>query len=293
MKTDRLFQPSVIICVSLLHIALIAAGWQAAKLPDPVMAGNLTFIDLGSPDGDGQPKAEGAPAPISNASESTSKTVQAAEPPKPKPKETVKQPPASPVKTVIRHDVKPDIAAPKLQATQPQQTAETPTRNRPPDIQAEKTTQTSAAPSAQSQSSAAKHSNDAPANGGGGNNPNSKAAGNGSGASQEGSGTGNKGSGGGHSGGGANTIVDGGYITLPMPPYPPLALENGEEGHVRIEIIVETNGRISSAKIIKGSGSHRLDNAALRAAKGANIRPKTVNGEPVRSRFITPFDFKL
>lgn len=88
-------------------------------------------------------------------------------------------------------------------------------------------------------------------------------------------------------------IADGGYINLPMPPYPRSSIENEEEGTVRIEITVESNGQISSAKIIKSSGYSRLDAAALRAARGALIRPKIIDGQPVRSKFVTPFIFKL
>lgn len=87
--------------------------------------------------------------------------------------------------------------------------------------------------------------------------------------------------------------AEGGYINIPMPPYPRAALENEEEGLVKVEIIVEPDGHISSAKIIESSGYSSLDITALRAAQGSNIRPKIINGKPSRSKFTAPFIFKL
>lgn len=88
-------------------------------------------------------------------------------------------------------------------------------------------------------------------------------------------------------------IEDGGYINLPAPPYPTEALENGEEGTTRVEIVVEPDGRVSSTKIVKSSGFKRLDETALKAAQAGNIKPKSINGQPVRSRFVAPFTFKM
>lgn len=293
MKNDRLLKPTVITLVSLLHAGLIFAGWQAAKSAEPVTVDNLTFIDLGSPEGDNKPKAEGAPAPLAPTPEPSKP-----KPEQPKPKKTDPPKPAEPpsVKTVKRNDVRPDIAPSNPETPKPPPETKPPQPQEPEHELAPKppVTPPNNTP-AGGNPNAANRSADAPANGGGGTDPNSKVPENSSGGVKGGDGKGAKGPGGGNQGGGqgGNSIVDGGYINLPMPPYPRLALENEEEGTVRIEVIVEPNGRISSAKIVKSSGSSRLDNAALKAAKGANIKPKMINGEPVRSRFITPFSFKL
>lgn len=296
MKNDRLLKSTVITIVSLLHAGLIMAGWQAAKPAEPVTVDNLTFIDLGSPEGDDKPKAEGAPAPLDPAP--------APEPPKPEQPKPKKVEPPKPVetpqvKTVIRDNVKPDITPPKPNTPKPPpQPDPTPPKEPEQELKPTPPKPPATPPNntvAGGKPNAANRSADAPANGGGGTDPNSKVPENGSGGVKGGDGKGAKGPGGGNQGGGqgGNSIVDGGYINLPMPPYPRLALENEEEGTVRIEVIVEPNGNISSAKIVKSSGSSRLDSAALKAARGANIKPKMINGEPVRSRFITPFNFKL
>lgn len=112
---------------------------------------------------------------------------------------------------------------------------------------------------------------------------------------QDSNGTGSKGSAEkpGRSGGKGGGVIDGGYVNLPMPSYPMRALEEGEQGKVLIEMIVEADGSVSSAKVYKSSGSQALDKAARLAAKSAKMKPKIVDGLPVRSRFIAPFDFKL
>ena len=64
MKNNRLLNPSVVLVVSLLHAGIIALAWEARKPPEPVSVDNLTFVDLGSLDGNDQPAADGAPAPL-------------------------------------------------------------------------------------------------------------------------------------------------------------------------------------------------------------------------------------
>mgnify|MGYP002742244847 FL=1 len=130
--------------------------------------------------------------------------------------------------------------------------------------------------------------------GGGGTDPNSKVPGNGTGGQVGGTGKGAKGEGDKQSGrAGGGSIVDGGYIGLPNPPYPPMSQDEGEEGTVKLEVIVEANGSVSSARVTKSSGHKRLDNAALNAAKKARYAPKQVDGSPVRTKFKTSFDFRI
>ncbi|WP_230472802.1 hypothetical protein [Kingella kingae] len=64
MKNNRLLNPSVVLVVSLLHAGIIALAWEARKPPEPVSVDNLTFVDLGSLDGNDQPAADGAPASL-------------------------------------------------------------------------------------------------------------------------------------------------------------------------------------------------------------------------------------
>ena len=60
---------------------------------------------------------------------------------------------------------------------------------------------------------------------------------------------------------------------MPSPKYPPLSVENGEEGYVIMEIYV-AGGKVDTAKIIKSSGYSQLDNAARRAVLGLTVSKK-------------------
>ena len=91
----------------------------------------------------------------------------------------------------------------------------------------------------------------------------------------------------------SNEIVDGGYVNVPYPSYPQSAMNNEEEGTVKLVVIVELDGRVSSVKVMQSSGSAALDNAAARAARSAKYKLKSKNGEPIRTRFNTSFEFKL
>ncbi|MBR5205505.1 MAG: energy transducer TonB [Bacteroidaceae bacterium] len=75
--------------------------------------------------------------------------------------------------------------------------------------------------------------------------------------------------------------------------YPAIARENGVQGRVIVEFIIEKNGSITNAKIIKGVDPH-LNNEALRVV---NLMPKWKpgkhKGKKVRVRYSMPILFRL
>lgn len=275
--------------VILVHIALITLAWQTRSLPEPVAAGNLTMIDLGSIHGNQAQLSDGAPAPLETAppvKQPETPKMETIKPPTPKTTPTRK----NTIATVSRQDKTADLT-------------ETPKKITPstePIRQPEKTTpnKTAATPPNQpsttaNHQAAIRHENGV-STGGQGKNPNSTQPSNPAG--DTGAGTGSKEQGDKPSTQAnidPNKIVDGGAISLPAPPYPARARENEEEGTVRITVIVEPNGVISDATISASSGSRILDNAALAAARKAKIRPKQINGIAVRSRFVVPYQFNL
>lgn len=72
MKLKRYSQPEpeygtaivVFVVVTSVHVALFFVLYFLHQEPEPVTVDNMTFVDLGSPDGDDKPAAEGAPAPL-------------------------------------------------------------------------------------------------------------------------------------------------------------------------------------------------------------------------------------
>lgn len=75
--------------------------------------------------------------------------------------------------------------------------------------------------------------------------------------------------------------------------YPQDAMESGIHGRVFVKIIVEPNGSISSAKIIRGLG-FGCDEEAIRVIESMpNWKPGRKNGEAVRVNMAVPVNFKL
>lgn len=75
--------------------------------------------------------------------------------------------------------------------------------------------------------------------------------------------------------------------------YPTTSAENGIQGRVVVSFVVNTDGSISDAKVIRGVDPH-LDKEALRViSKMPKWKPAKQNGKPVRCAFNLPLRFKL
>ncbi|ASK27559.1 energy transducer TonB [Neisseria chenwenguii] len=283
MKNQRILSPAVIAAVTFLHVGLMALLWHARTPPLAVETASFEVVDLGSlGGGDGAPEGAGAPA------------EPAPEPPKPKaelPKPKSKPKPAVPEKTVIKPVVtkkadadiqqpkeKP-VEKPKPKPAEPSKTEPIPEPKPEPAPKAEPAPAPKAEPKAVG-SDAEKGKWEAVGRSGNGEKEGAKGGGTkgegggrgegegkGSGGRKGDRGEGSGGEGGGSGAGGSrsNPIRAGG--TLATPPYPDSAIENGEEGTVVMDVLVNPSGRVESVKIVKSSGSAALDRAARKAAQ--------------------------
>jgi protein TonB len=77
--------------------------------------------------------------------------------------------------------------------------------------------------------------------------------------------------------------------------YPAIARENGIEGTVYVEFVVEKTGAITDVLVKRGvPGGAMLDEEATRVIKQMPAwKPGRQNGNPVRVRFTLPVKFKL
>ena len=313
MKNHNLLKPSVIIVVSLLHAGLLALAWKSKEPPEPVTVDELTFVDLGTPEGDDKPLADGAPAPLENGGAAQPAQEQPAPPPPPpqapeKPKPVQEKPANTPppkVNAVVRNDLPADVVQPTKPVVEKPPTPAPKPVEPTPKPPAPKPAETPLKPSttASNNTSGTPGNSKSPGgspdavnrqdggNGGGGSNPNSQRPGNNAG-SRDGDGNGKRGDGD-KPAADPNAIVNGGYIKLPTVPYPRASQDGDEEGTVKLSIIVEANGSVSEVKVTQSTGHTRLDAAAVRTARSAGYRPKSVNGTPVRSRFNTSYTFSL
>jgi TonB family protein len=75
--------------------------------------------------------------------------------------------------------------------------------------------------------------------------------------------------------------------------YPSVAKANGVEGMVAVQYIVETDGSISDAQVVKGIGAG-CDDEALRVINSMpKWQPGLQKGQKVRVKYILPIRFKL
>jgi protein TonB len=85
----------------------------------------------------------------------------------------------------------------------------------------------------------------------------------------------------------------GGYANTPRPSYPPLSIEMGEEGSVRIRAQIDADGNPSDVSVAKSSGFPRLDRAAVTAVKGWRFNPARRGNEPIPFTYTFSVDFTL
>lgn len=83
------------------------------------------------------------------------------------------------------------------------------------------------------------------------------------------------------------------YLHNPPPAYPALSRRVGEEGRVMLRVLVSKNGDAQQVEIESGSGSSRLDKAALEAVKNWRFIPAKRNNQPISAYVIVPIQFTL
>jgi TonB family protein len=76
------------------------------------------------------------------------------------------------------------------------------------------------------------------------------------------------------------------------PEYPETARRMSKEGTVRLELAIDTEGDVLSAKVIKSAG-FGFDEAALDAVRIAKFIPAMVGDRPVPVRVVIPIRFEL
>lgn len=82
-------------------------------------------------------------------------------------------------------------------------------------------------------------------------------------------------------------------VTIPKPPYPDLARQAGIEGQVVVKALVDVDGSIVDAEILKSSGNISLDQAAMTAARQSKFTPAKQRDQLVRVWVSIPFKFSL
>lgn len=86
-------------------------------------------------------------------------------------------------------------------------------------------------------------------------------------------------------------VITGEAISLPRPAYPPIAQQARTQGVVSIQVLIDEQGKVVSAKVI--SGSPLLAPAAVRAAYQARFKPTRLSDQPVKVSGVITYNFIL
>jgi protein TonB len=77
------------------------------------------------------------------------------------------------------------------------------------------------------------------------------------------------------------------------PIYPPASRRAGEEGTVRLKVLVDTNGRASNVQVMQSSGFSRLDQAAMEAVRKWRFVAATDGTNKIQAYTQVAVTFKL
>jgi periplasmic protein TonB len=83
-------------------------------------------------------------------------------------------------------------------------------------------------------------------------------------------------------------------ISLATPVYPPMAQKAQIEGTVQVKVLVDKNGNVRDAIVVKPSGANAgFEEAALEAAKKGKWKPAIQNKQPVAVWVSYPIHFRM
>ena len=77
------------------------------------------------------------------------------------------------------------------------------------------------------------------------------------------------------------------------PNYPEASRRRGEQGVVRVELLVDPNGRVVDVRVLESSGFSTLDAEAVQTVRDWRFRPAQRAGVPVAGSITTAVHFRL
>ncbi|MBL8474080.1 MAG: energy transducer TonB [Rhodocyclaceae bacterium] len=86
---------------------------------------------------------------------------------------------------------------------------------------------------------------------------------------------------------------DAAYLSNPRPPYPRLSMRRGEQGTVKLRVLVTKEGMAGKVELEKSSGFEALDESALRTVAIWKFEPARRGNEALEEWFIVPIEFVL
>ena len=84
-------------------------------------------------------------------------------------------------------------------------------------------------------------------------------------------------------------VLNGKAISLPQPPYPPIAKAAKASGTVVVQVLIDENGDVVDAHAV--SGHPLLQAISVSAARSAKFSPTKLSGEPVKVTGVITYKF--
>ena len=84
-------------------------------------------------------------------------------------------------------------------------------------------------------------------------------------------------------------VLNGKAISLPKPQYPPIARAAHAAGTVTVQVLIDENGNVVSAKAV--NGHPLLQAVAVAAARNAKFSPTKLSGQPVKVTGVIQYNF--
>jgi TonB family protein len=84
-------------------------------------------------------------------------------------------------------------------------------------------------------------------------------------------------------------VLNGRAISLPLPPYPPIARAAKASGTVAVRVLIDEDGKVTEAQAV--SGPALLRKAAEEAARNARFAPTQLSGQPVKVTGVITYNF--
>lgn len=84
-------------------------------------------------------------------------------------------------------------------------------------------------------------------------------------------------------------VLNGKAVSLPKPPYPAIARSAHASGTVTVQVTIDENGNVISARAV--SGHPLLQAAAVSAARQAKFSPTKLSGQPVKVTGVITYNF--
>jgi periplasmic protein TonB len=77
------------------------------------------------------------------------------------------------------------------------------------------------------------------------------------------------------------------------PSYPAMSRRLGEQGAVRLRVLITTEGRAARVELIQSSGYPRLDQSAIQAIRSWRFIPAQRAGQPIEAWYEWRWEFRL